>query len=37
MWPHYAAWVAASMLTALRRRPGLAEFVERRLRQLRTS
>ena len=37
MWPHYSAWVAASMLTALPRRPELADTLERRLRQLRTS
>jgi hypothetical protein len=35
MWPFYSAWVTASMMTALPRRPGLAETVERRLRQLR--
>jgi phosphotransferase family enzyme len=37
MWPHYAAWVTTSMLTALPRRPDLAAPVERRLRQLRDS
>jgi hypothetical protein len=35
MWPQYAAWVTASMLTALPRRPELAESLEQRLRQLR--
>ena len=35
MWPFYSAWVTASMLTALPRRPDLAATVERRLRQLR--
>jgi Ser/Thr protein kinase RdoA (MazF antagonist) len=37
MWPQYAAWVTASLLTALPRRPDLAASVERRLRQLRDS
>jgi phosphotransferase family enzyme len=36
MRPHYAAWVTASMMIALPRRPELAGAVERRLRQLRT-
>jgi phosphotransferase family enzyme len=35
MWPHYAAWVTTSMMTALPRRPELAGTVQRRLRQLR--
>ena len=35
MWPHYAAWVTVSMLTALLRRPELANAVERRLHRLR--
>jgi hypothetical protein len=35
MWPHYTAWVTASMMIALQRRPELAEAVELRLRQLR--
>lgn len=33
--PVYAAWVIASMLIALPRRPELAELVEERLRWLR--
>jgi hypothetical protein len=35
MLPHYDAWVTASMMIALPRRPELAEAVERRLDQLR--
>ena len=35
MSPHYLAWVTASMMTALPRRPDLAGAVERRLAQLR--
>jgi hypothetical protein len=35
MWPHYSAWVTASMMIAMPRRPELAGMVERRLRQLR--
>jgi hypothetical protein len=37
MLPIYTAWVAASMLTALPRRPGLKPGVERRLAWLRTT
>jgi Ser/Thr protein kinase RdoA (MazF antagonist) len=37
MLPVYTAWVAASMLTALPRRPGLKDGVERRLAWLRTT
>jgi hypothetical protein len=36
VWPHYTAWVTASMMIALPRRPELAEVIERRLYQLRS-
>jgi Phosphotransferase enzyme family len=35
MWPHYSVWVTVSMLTALPRRPELANMVEQRLQRLR--
>jgi Phosphotransferase enzyme family len=35
MWPHYSVWVTVSMLTALPRRPDLANTVERRVQRLR--
>jgi thiamine kinase-like enzyme len=35
MRPFYAAWVTASMMIALPRRPDLADAVKRRVRQLR--
>jgi hypothetical protein len=37
MWPLYVAWVTASMLIALPRRPELKSAIDRRLAQLRAS